>query len=444
MIGGVILVALFTYIVYRFCIKNRRQEYDENEPWPEEVAGAEKGDTFSSRKDDRASMHTTRSIASTVLTRASNVIQIAYIPGVTNRSPPSTPGLLVPPVPPLPFGSSSNSSASTPSYHQDQHFFMPDLRESTYSGTGQGPQARDSVAPSLGRSSVATTIYRNNAVVDTAPTQTGIRGRAAVVSVKSSNQNSPTNSRPPTPPLPTLDLERFGQRRPDAKGSVPEDFPRPPPSPAFSVGSTYLNGTANTAKAVTARPVMVSKTPKNLTPYGIDSPAPGATPVTASGYRDVLPRMSVATTASGVSRHSRARRNDKTHSILDDTSDDDEEPGARARQSWKDEAQDSPTTIIEESPASHQSPFSDQMATSSPTIPQRNLARPAPEGKGGAGANPASSSVGKSTGVGHKHSGSLSQAIEEATWRASRHPTHGGLGGVQRDASPFSDANELK
>ncbi|KAI9813205.1 MAG: hypothetical protein M1832_006377 [Thelocarpon impressellum] len=424
-IGGVAFIALVTYLVYRFVIKNRRQEYEEEDEWTEEREAAEKAEHFGHRRDDRASTHTVGSIASTVLTRASNVIQIAYIPGVTNRSPPSTPGLNVPPVPPLPFGSGSNSTASTPSYQQDQHFFMPDFRDSTYSQNGTGHQPRDSVAPSLGRSSVATSVYRSNAVVDAAPAQTGIRGKAAVVSVKSSNQNSPTGSRPPTPPMPALDHERYGLRR-----AAADEAMRGPPSPAFSVGSTFLNGTANTAKAVTARPVMVGKSPKSFSPSGGE----GAAPAAANAYRDVLPRLSVATSHTSFSRHSRARRNEKTRSVFDDVSSDDEEPGSRARQSLR---------VGEVEAEAGPSPFSDRMATASPTVPARSLARSPPDPSRPSPANNAAP-VGKSTGVGHKHSGSLSQAIEEATRRASRHPTHGGLGGVQREASPFSDANELK
>jgi len=37
----------------------------------------------------------------------------------------------------------------------------------------------------------------------------------------------------------------------------------------------------------------------------------------------------------------------------------------------------------------------------------------------------------------------LTAAIEEATRRASRPPTHGGLGSLRRDPGPFSDDNRL-
>ena len=131
-VGGIVAIILVTYLVWRSCIKDKRQQqYGEtwvefqDEPSPQEKE-------FAARRDVRASTHTMHSIASTVLTRASNIIQIAYIPGVTNRSTPSTPGVLAPPVPPIPIALASPWSRQT---YEDQHFFMPgDLRDSTYSG----------------------------------------------------------------------------------------------------------------------------------------------------------------------------------------------------------------------------------------------------------------------------------------------------------------------
>jgi hypothetical protein len=51
---------------------------------------------------------------------------------------------------------------------EDQHFFLPgELRDFTYSGLTDGRRsyARTSITPSLARSSVATTLYWNNALV---------------------------------------------------------------------------------------------------------------------------------------------------------------------------------------------------------------------------------------------------------------------------------------
>jgi len=232
-IGGVVVIGIVTYLVWRYCIKTKRQQY-EQENWaedPDESVPAEKD--FTMRRDARASTHTVASIASTVLTRASNIIQIAYIPGVTNRSAPSTPGLLVPPVPPIPIALSSNGS--TPRYEQE-HFFMPgDLRDSTYSGISD--------RTSYARTSVASTIYGKNAIVSPIPAQTVIRGKPALVSVKS---NGASSSGELTPPVPSVDYGKYG-----ANG---------PPSPAFSVGSTFLNN-ANTATQMRPQVVRVISGP---------------------------------------------------------------------------------------------------------------------------------------------------------------------------------------
>lgn len=211
--GGVVVIAVIVYLVWRFCIKTKRQQY-ESEDWvefQEEPTEAEK--EIALRRDARMSTHTVGSVASTVLTRASNVIQIAYIPGVTNRSTPSTPGRLVPPVPPIPIATAS--TPNTPNF-EDDHFFMPgDLRDSTYSAMSD----RTSYAP---RSSVASTMYGKNAVVSPVLPQTVTRAKAAVVSVRS-NGTSPGEL---TPPVPSVDYSRYRMG---------------PPSPAFSVGSTFLN-----------------------------------------------------------------------------------------------------------------------------------------------------------------------------------------------------------
>lgn len=234
-VGGLVCIAIATYLVWRFCIKAKRQQYAQGD-WVEhgnESRESEKD--FTMRRDARASTHTVGSIASTVLTRASNIIQIAYIPGVTNRSAPSTPGLLVPPVPPIPIALSS--TANSPN-HENEHFFMPGaLRDSTYSGISD--------RTSYARNSVASTIYGKNAVVSPVPAQTVIRGKAAMVSVRQNGGRSGDA----TPPVPSVDYDRF-----TANG---------PPSPAFSVGSTFLNS-AITATQVKARSIKTIGSNSNL------------------------------------------------------------------------------------------------------------------------------------------------------------------------------------
>jgi hypothetical protein len=237
-IAGLVAIAVATYLVWRFCIKPRRQQF-EQEDWIEEGEGETEAEKdFTRRRDARASTHTVGSIASTVLSRASNIIQIAYIPGVTNRSDASSPGLLVPPVPPIPIALSS--AASTPRFEQE-HFFMPgELRDSTYSGISD--------RTSYARTSVASTIYGKNAVVSPMATATVIRGKAAVVSVRSNGANSPGEM---TPPVPSVDYSKYqsGMAR--------------PPSAAFSVGSTFLNS-ASAATQVKPQVVSMKKSRSTL------------------------------------------------------------------------------------------------------------------------------------------------------------------------------------
>ncbi|KAI0377248.1 hypothetical protein F5Y04DRAFT_180524 [Hypomontagnella monticulosa] len=250
-VGGLAAVAVITYLVWRFCIKNKRGQY-EPEQWQGPAEHTKEGmeDDFASRRSKRASTHTVHSIASTVLTRASNIIQIAYIPGVTNRATPTSPTLLVPPVPPIPIAHSDGPGTGNNSPFDEQHFFVPgDLRDSTYSGisgySDRSSVARTSYAP---RSSVASTIYGKNAIVSPLPAQKGNFLKPSIVSVKSRAASS--NSGSSTPPVPTVDYGKYDQ---------------PPPSPAFSIGATFFkNASASTATAVRPQMVRVGSGPKTI------------------------------------------------------------------------------------------------------------------------------------------------------------------------------------
>ena len=182
-VAGVVVVAVILFLVWRFVIRPRRRAMQDWEP-------AEKRDQSTLSRGVRQS--TAQSIASTVMTRASNVIQIAYIPGVTVRSPPDSPDLLAPPIPPMP-GSHNNSGASTPAL--EQHFFMPgDLRDSTWSDASSFDQ-RVSIAPSLARS----TVYgeAETQVVPPIPAQHAFRAHANMVSVRSGSTTPSSNPRTP-------------------------------------------------------------------------------------------------------------------------------------------------------------------------------------------------------------------------------------------------------
>lgn len=179
-VAAVAVIAIAGLIFFFMKRRKRREQWNE---------GSEKPDSFTTSRRERQSG--VGSIASTVLTRASNVIPIAYIPGVTNRSPPDSPGM-IPPVPPIPAATPASSH-----YEPNQRYFMPgDIRDSVWS-TNTQEAARQSISPSLARSSVATTIYRNNAIVAPVPAQQVQRAKAAMVSVRSGT-NTPAPTRNPS------------------------------------------------------------------------------------------------------------------------------------------------------------------------------------------------------------------------------------------------------
>ncbi|KKA26029.1 hypothetical protein TD95_005049 [Thielaviopsis punctulata] len=236
-IGGIVLISLVAFFVWFFFIKKKRAQQRSstyssmgNEKNPHiRVDAADDAAT----RNNRLSSHTVHSVASTVLTRASNIIQIAYIPGVTNRanSNAASPTVLVPPVPPIPI-QVTEAGSSTPHNFDDEHYFMPgDLRASTYSDmsgfSDRTSYARQSYAM---RNSVASTIYGKGAVA-TSAARIGIK--PAMVSVRSAPGSSPV------PPMPTLDADRYTPR------------PKSRAESTFSVGSTYVNS----ASAATAIPI---------------------------------------------------------------------------------------------------------------------------------------------------------------------------------------------
>ena len=181
-IAGVIGIALATFAIWWFCIRPKRKAT--HLAWDP----PEKRDQSTLSRNGRQS--TAHSVASTVLSRASNFIPIAYIPGVTVRSPPQSPGI----PPPMPnFMSGHTSTASTP---LEQHFFMPgDLRNSTWSDTSS-VDPRISLAPSLAR----TTYYGDEEDVPPVPAVQAFRAHANMVSVKSGS-TTPSGQASSTPAI---------------------------------------------------------------------------------------------------------------------------------------------------------------------------------------------------------------------------------------------------
>lgn len=416
-IGGVAVVCIMTYLVWRFCIKKRRQAYSESE-WPETEIMEKSGGDFAMQRDARASIHSVRSIASTVLTRASNVIQIAYIPGVTNRSVESTPDL-IPPVPPIPAASPANSTATTPQPGQDQHFFMPsDLRDSTYSDytVDRTSYARSSLTPSMARGSVPSTAYRGSA-------ETVVCGKAQPVAIKSGGKNSPSATpRTNTPPVPMIDGKRHAplqdQIQANTNSPIVARFGVPK---AVNVKKAQSHNNIAAAASVTRDP----------------------SPVVSE-----IIEKSLTITARGPSVASSRHNGDS--STFDDVSSSDEESPADASlmghdklpqfvkaHSLSSRSKDSPFRSPSSAPNLRHSKSLVSSLSASPDSQARQLS--------------------KEEKKIHKRSGSLNQIIKEAARRASREPRHGGLGSVgsmtmmtnwnreheQKDG-PFSDAHAAR
>ncbi len=390
------------------------------------------GNEFAMQRDARASTHTVGSIASTVLTRASNIIQIAYIPGVTNRSVDASPDHLVPPVPPIPAASPSNSAVTTPQPGQDQHFFMPsDLRDSRYSGytdDGRSSFARSSMAPSMARSSVATTNYQHNAVINPIPAQLATRLQAVAVSVKSSGKNSPIDTpRSVTPPVPSIDYQRHGSIRRNPSGPMVARLGVPR---AVTVTRSQSNNALKPPAAAAA-----------AIPSPINAPAPRNNP---SPSNSEATQGSLAKLPRRVSTADASRHNGDSSTFDDASSDEDAESPAEQSlmghdrlksQSWGSSAGSTGFRSPSSAPDLRHSPFKPSSKSTPDSIDRLGIADARQQR--------------------HTRSGSLNQIIEEATRRASREPRHGGLGSVSaqghvgslaswKKEGPFSDANAAR
>lgn len=382
-VGGVAFIAIIVFLIWWFIIRRRRKQLEEE--WEEEDAAAEKEQQqqqqqFNTmRQDARSSRHTVASMASTVLTRASNIIQIAYIPGVTNRGGgPGSPDLLVPPVPPIP--ASTIGGSSHMSSEQDQIFFAPgDLRDSTFTASddGRSSYARTSIAPSLARSSVASTIYRTNAVVSPMPAQTIMRGKAAVVSVKSGSSGGSPAGTPgsETPPVPSVDYQRFG---PSPRIQIPRSADASSLTPSGSVRST--NSSMIRAKPIALNIVRGKAQSGDRPPISRETSASGGP--TSSGLR---PLTEISMTDSlDTPLHARANRHsDHIWDDMESESDMEVDPHARARRSLL--GNNGPSrphveslyTDIADTPGTVMSPFADG-SVASPETPVGEAARLAP------------------------------------------------------------------
>ncbi|KAF4415357.1 OPY2 [Fusarium acutatum] len=130
-IASLVIILAATYLVWRFYIKPKRSQshksihVEDMDP----MQGSEKD--AASRRTSLLSTHTVHSMAPTILTRASNIIQIAYIPGVTNRAAPTSPNIVVSSVPLIPMRHTEGNRGHE---NNDQRSFIPcDLQGSIHS-----------------------------------------------------------------------------------------------------------------------------------------------------------------------------------------------------------------------------------------------------------------------------------------------------------------------
>ncbi|EFR03574.1 hypothetical protein MGYG_06571 [Nannizzia gypsea CBS 118893] len=322
-VGGIALIAAIV-LTWWFCVRRRRKN---TELWDEKT-NASSVDVDSNNQKRHSAVG---SIASTVLTRASNVIQIAYIPGITNRSAPGSPDLMVPPVPPIPSAVASG---------QNQHFFMPgDIRDSMWSGMTDDDGK--SISPSLARSSVATTIYRHNAIVSPVPAQEAYQARANIVSVKSGASSSSSQSSPKVPAITNSQINKAN-------------------AVAAKLGVSSI-----VARSAVARPI-------NVTKGGRSKTTTTATTITDNNSSQSTPKVTVESPEHSPS--------------TGESSNDYSSPRTMLPPPCRGSIQSLAVNEIDDSPEPKQSPFADPIAEEEP-IPSSSLAS-GPNGQSKRSASP--------------------------------------------------------
>jgi hypothetical protein len=410
-VGGIAFVAIVVFLLWRFYIKKKRAQQDlDAEEWEgDDIATQKTTQSFHAMHQDSASTRTRGSIAGSLMSHMSNVIHIAYIPGVTNRngngsSHNSMMGSS--PVPPIP--AARRDMHRSPLANDDGAlFFRPgDLRDSTYSGTSDFTDRRDtqytraSITPSLARSSIASAIYTNN--VDPMPAQQVVRAAPRMVSVKTASSHSPsseTGSAPAsTPTTSGSDTAQFAANTPAGKGK-PVQVMMPGQSDRSATGSVKSNASYGKAQQIT----VAGGKGKGRFPVSREGSsssskhAPSVSSPLAEGGPPTFPE----------------RLKDRSPTVL---------------------------SPINASPASQpaESPFFDASdAPSAPSPAAPAIPRPNPYAS-------MTSSVVRSredrVRGGGRGPGALSAVIEEATRRASEVQSISG----KRDSSPFTDAHRTE
>ncbi|KAK9472080.1 uncharacterized protein V1510DRAFT_418576 [Dipodascopsis tothii] len=222
-IGGLAVLTLVMFFVYKYFLAKKIARRREEEAAREKAAGLEFSDVPYGRLSPAArSTRTVVSMASTALTRASNIIPIAYIPGVINRSNPHG-GEDVPPVPAMPHDAGGprdgplRISTTLANAHSVSSLQMPltgnsiaNSASSIISSFPYPPPAVPDEAPIRSsimsyddhrsiRTSVATTAYRSTAIIT-----------PAMMTAISAKPNLVTLPERHPPSRPTAGIDRAG------------------------------------------------------------------------------------------------------------------------------------------------------------------------------------------------------------------------------------------
>lgn len=434
-VGGVAFMAFLLFLFWRYWAKKRRAQQDQWEIEDEDDLATQKGQSqFNAMKSDAASTKTSRSVAASFLSRASNIIHIAYIPGVTNRFG-SGHNSMTAPVPPIPAAYANRTPQTTTprsplSHEGDALFFRPsDLRDSTWSdGSSLRSGKRDtqytthSITPSLARSSLMSDIYRDDATTEPMPATQVFRALPRMVSVKSFSASATSTPSMETPPT-------LGPSPGGSGGGVKAVMLGEQPSTTSSPSSHHTGGTF--AKAT---PVTIG---------GGGAKGKGRIPVVTQQTSNA---SSLSPPASSTGRSTRSSPLVETANEADDAKDkeDEEDERSRARKSLIREstaAAASPAPLIQPL----ESPFFDatelRTPASSTIIPRPN---PYAAMSASVGSGPRTKRFNSNIGGDNRGPGGLSAVIEEAAKRASQDPdldgsSEGGDSTVKRDPSPFAD-----
>jgi hypothetical protein len=339
-----------------------------------------------------------------MLSRMSNVIHIAYIPGVTNRN-----GNDSTPVPPIP-AARRDAAARSPLANDDGAlFFRPgDLRDSTYSGISDFADRRDttytraSITPSLARSSITSAIYTNN--TDAMPAQQVVRAAPRMVSVKTASSTPSSETPGASASRPTTsgsDTAQFAANTPAGKGK-PVQVMMPGQTDRSATGSVKSNASYGKAQQI------VVAGGKNKGRFPISREGSSSSSKHAPSVSSPLAEPGPPTSPE--------RIKDRSPTVLSPIN---ASPSSQPPESPffdASETPSAPTPAAPAAPAFRPNPYASM--TSSVTRSREDRAR-------GGGRGP----------------GALSAVIEEATRRASEVQS---IAASKRDSSPFTDAHRTE